>query len=95
MPHYSGPQELVVYPDPPPAQPVNKFWLVWNPQGHSPHYRHLTEESARTEAARLARCSPTDHFYVLEAKSRFEAAPPITTIELLDSEPAAEDPAQP
>lgn len=55
----------------------SKFWLVWNPNGSSPRFRHLTMESAQTEAQRLARQSPSDCFIVLEAIARYEAAPPV------------------
>ena len=64
------------------SEPNNKFWMVWNPSGSSARYRHKTEESARTEAQRLARQAPTDCFIVLEAIARYEAAPPINTTEL-------------
>lgn len=43
----------------------NTFWLVWNPAGGAPTFQHNTEESARTEASRLARSNPGLKFYVL------------------------------
>lgn len=42
------------------------FWLVWNPNGHSPTCKHPTRDSADHEAARLARLNPGQVFYVLE-----------------------------
>lgn len=42
-----------------------KFWVVWNPQGHSPTFRHDTEISAYEEAERLARLIPGQEFIVL------------------------------
>lgn len=41
------------------------FWLVWNPQGHAPQYRHDTEASAAREAERLARLNRGQRFIVL------------------------------
>ena len=41
------------------------FWLVWNPQGHSPQYQHSSTHSAEAEAKRLARNNPGQEFYVL------------------------------
>jgi len=51
--------------------PAGPFWIVWSPQGQRPpRYRHDTEESAITEAARLAGERIGAQFFVLEAKSR-------------------------
>ena len=41
------------------------FWLVWCPTGRSPQYRHDSELSAESEADRLAKECPGQHFYVL------------------------------
>jgi len=47
-----------------------KFWLVWCPTGaRPPGYRHVTEESARREAQRLASQNPLSVFFVVEAKT--------------------------
>lgn len=46
---------------------MNQFWMVWNPQGHSPTVKHESEESAAREAERLARSNRGQSFYVLEA----------------------------
>lgn len=43
------------------------FWMVWNPAGNSPSFRHETEHGAVFEATRLARMSPGQSFFVLEA----------------------------
>jgi hypothetical protein len=40
-------------------------FYVWNPQSGPPAHMHGTEESARTEAARLARNWPGQEFFVL------------------------------
>lgn len=44
-----------------------KFWLVWNPAGHSPTVAHATFASAKTEAARLAELHPGEVFHVVES----------------------------
>lgn len=44
-----------------------KFFIVWNPEGENPKYRHSNFESAREEADRLALSNPDQEFYVLEA----------------------------
>lgn len=45
------------------------FWLVWNPMGGNPAYRHLGSASATVEAERLASLNPGQEFYVLHAIS--------------------------
>lgn len=50
------------------TQTEKAFWLVWSPTGvRPPKYRHLTEQSAITEAERLAREHRGQLFVVLEA----------------------------
>lgn len=46
------------------------FWLVWNPQGRQPMYRHSTYASAVAEARRLAGNNPGHEFYVLGCLGR-------------------------
>lgn len=48
------------------------FWLVWNPTGFPPKYKHSSVESAEAEAARLARCNPGQEFFVLRPVSSTE-----------------------
>lgn len=48
------------------------FWIVWNPDGDNPTYRHPTEELAFAEAARLALTCPGHSFIVLRAVSQFD-----------------------
>ncbi len=48
------------------------FWLVWNPKGSNPTYRHGSEKSARDEAARLARLYPGTEFIVLKSVATAE-----------------------
>ncbi len=43
------------------------FWLVWNPNGKSPTYRHHSEASAVAESERLASAYPGETFIVLES----------------------------
>lgn len=47
---------------------MDAFWLIWNPRGRDPNYRHASEDSARLEAERLARACPGDVFVVLKAE---------------------------
>lgn len=49
-----------------------QFWMVWNPMGWPPKFRHESEDSALREAKRLARNNPGQQFYVLEAVSGVE-----------------------
>lgn len=56
-----------------PAVEPNKqpsFWVIWNPSGRNPRYRHEAIEGANTEANRLALANPGEEFYVLQATSR-------------------------
>jgi hypothetical protein len=48
------------------------FWMVWNPNGRSPTFKHETEESALSEARRLAGLNSGHRFYVLRAEHYFE-----------------------
>lgn len=50
---------------------VEKFWMVWNPNGRAPTYRHDSKESATREAERLARANPEQTFIVLKAVGGF------------------------
>lgn len=43
------------------------FWLVWNPTGSNPRYRHDSESAAIHEAERLAKLNPTEQFFVVRA----------------------------
>ncbi len=44
---------------------MNPFWLVWNPHGGVPTYKHPSFDSARKEAERLAAENPDQSFFVL------------------------------
>ncbi len=46
------------------------FWMVWNPNGHAPTYRHSSRHSATVEAERLARGNRGQTFFVLQALSK-------------------------
>ena len=52
---------------------INRFWMVWNPHGRSPTYRHESRESANKEAQRLARDNPGQVFVVLKAVGAFKS----------------------
>ncbi|MGH0004112.1 hypothetical protein ACQU0X_28910 [Pseudovibrio ascidiaceicola] len=53
-----------------------RFWMVWNPQGSDPRYRHNTRRSADEEASRLARQNPGQEFFVLKAVGGSKAPHP-------------------
>lgn len=63
------------------------FWLVWNPAGASPRYRHPGRQSAQAEAERLAEANPGHEFYVLHAVSVSKRPPTVQTIALHDGIP--------
>ena len=50
----------------------HEFWIVWNPRGQNPAYRHGSKESAEDEAERLALTNPRYRFYVMKAESYFK-----------------------
>jgi hypothetical protein len=41
------------------------FWMVWNERGSAPTHKHITIESAKAEAERLAQKNPGQSFHVL------------------------------
>jgi hypothetical protein len=47
-------------------------WFVWNPQGRIPTFEHPNEDSARKEAARLARLNSGQRFLVLKSVAEVE-----------------------
>jgi hypothetical protein len=53
-----------------------KFWMVWNPKGRAPTYRHHSKASAQEEAERLAAMHTDTSFYVLKAVSGVRAKKP-------------------
>ena len=46
---------------------MEKFWLVWNPDGRAPTHKHYSFVDAKAEAKRLARNNPDQDFHVMEA----------------------------
>lgn len=67
---------------------VHKFWLVWNPNGRNPGYRHSSRESAQTEAERLAALNPGASFFVVKGVGgAFADRPVAQTIRLIASPP--------
>lgn len=56
---------------------MDKFWMVWNIGNRAPTIKHPTEQSARTEAERLAKMNPGQQFAVLEATAVCETVKPI------------------
>ena len=61
---------------------MSDFYLVWNPDGTNPRFRHSTKTGALIEAQRLAATSPGTDFYVLHAVSVSRVRDPVETIEL-------------
>ena len=51
---------------------TTQCWFVWNPVGLNPRFEHPSEESARTEARRLALANPGREFLVLKSVASFE-----------------------
>ncbi len=60
------------------------FYLVWNPNGTNPRFRHSTRTGALTEAQRLAAAQPGQDFYVLHAVSVSRVKDPVETVSLTD-----------
>ncbi len=55
------------------ADTIGRFWMVWNPQGRSPTYRHHSRAEADAEARRLAAANPDKFFIVLKVVGAFTA----------------------
>lgn len=53
-----------------PKKTAAPFWMVWNPDGRQPRFRHDNQQLAVAEAERLARANPGQEFYVLEPTHR-------------------------
>lgn len=64
-----------------------EFWMVWNPAGRAPTFRHTTQAFAQAEAERLAKEHPGQSFFVLHAVSRSCAPPLVLTVRLRDDIP--------
>lgn len=47
-----------------------ELYVIWNPKGKNPHYKHTSLEDAEKEAERLAKENPNQEFYVLKAISK-------------------------
>lgn len=62
-----------------------EFFLVWNPNGRNPTYRHPSNSSAEAEARRLARDNIGEEFFICHAKAVAKAIDPVT-VEKLDDE---------
>lgn len=45
------------------------FWVVWNPAGRTPTFKHYDQAEAVREAERLATANPGQKFIVLESKT--------------------------
>lgn len=74
----------------------SRFYLVWNPHGRAPTYRHPTYQAAKAEARRLARENIGNRFIVLGALSVHVHRDPVEDHEFSGSltipqQPAYED----
>lgn len=49
-----------------------EVYMIWCRKGRAPRKKHLTEESAVTEAQRLAVLHPGKKFYVLKALAKYQ-----------------------
>lgn len=56
---------------------LGSFFLVWNPEGRNPRYRHDTLDGATEEATRLAKANPGVEFYVLETIRKVRVVSPV------------------
>lgn len=59
----------------------SKFWVVWQPMGRNPSFRHTSEAGATIESKRLAGLYPNLQFFVLEAK-HFSVHQTVKTVQL-------------
>lgn len=50
-------------------------WFIWQKNGHPPRFAHATEESALTEAARLATAYPGKSFLVMHCLHKVRVEP--------------------
>lgn len=57
-----------------------RFYMVWNPNGRAPTYRHDTYPQAMAEARRLAGLNPSEQFVVLAAVATAKVRDPIMVI---------------
>lgn len=61
------------------------FFMVWNPNGGPPTYRHGDLDSAEREAKRLAEKAPGQEFYTLCAVSVAKVREPVEVIRLVST----------
>lgn len=65
------------------AEPPPSFFLVWNPQGRNPAFRHPDETAATNEAIRLAKSNPDQDYFVIEVLRRVRVHSPVEIEEFL------------
>lgn len=56
---------------------TKRFYMVWNPDGRAPTYRHPSYKAAMGEARRLARANPSDEFIILAAVATAKVPDPV------------------
>lgn len=59
------------------------FYMVLNPNGRMPSFRHDTHKSAVDEAQRLAKENPGQEFFILVATDKVMCENPVKVIELI------------
>lgn len=56
---------------------ADAFYIVWNPEGSNPRFRHDCFEAAANEAHRLALINPGQDFFVMQAHRRVSTPKPV------------------
>jgi len=51
-----------------------EIYVIWNPKGQNPRYKHTSLEDAEKEAERLAKANPNQEFYVLKAVGKVKGS---------------------
>lgn len=64
------------------------FYMVWNPNGRPPSFKHDSLKCAEDEAKRLARTVPGQEFFVLCAVSKAKVREPVEVTRLIPHEEA-------
>jgi hypothetical protein len=63
---------------------LRQFFMVWNPAGRAPIFKHPDPASAEREAKRLASLNPGAEFFILTAVKRVCREDPVSVTDLTD-----------
>ncbi len=66
---------------------VDGFFLVWNPQGRAPTYKHCDRASAEAEARRLALANRGQEFVILGSVASFSVSDPVREVRHIHGAP--------